>query len=355
MTITKVFLVDPLNPDESTIRQCCKIVMNGAIVVFPTETVYGLGAYIFNTNAVRKVFLAKGRPVDNPLIVHIANMDQINEVVEEIPDVLGKIMEKIWPGPLTIILKKRSEVPSEVSGGLPTVAIRMPAHPVALKLIECTGPIAAPSANISGRPSPTEPHHVYVDMFGRADIILDAGDTFFGIESTIVDLAADPPRVLRPGVIPPDKISSIIGKEIVIPEFARGLTESFVALAPGTKYKHYAPQTPLLIVEADEYSDLELYTQKVINVIKNICHKNKCAIIASRETAYLYESLKVTTIVIGSRNNLYEVAKNLFSTLRKLDILGVSLGIVEGFPEIGIGIAIMNRLRKASGYKIIRV
>lgn len=231
----------------------------------------------------------------------------------------------------------------------------MPAHPVALKLIECVGPIAAPSANISGRPSPTEPHHIYVDMFGRADIIIDAGDAFFGVESTIVDFTVDPPRLLRPGAFPHEKISEIIGRELAIPNFARGLSESVIALAPGMKYRHYAPQTPLLVVEANDYSNLKTYIDQFAEKVKEICQGKKCVLIASRETAESYKVLGFNVLIIGSRNNLYEIAKNLFNVLRELDRLGVDLGIAEGFPETGIGMAIMNRLRKASGYRIVRI
>jgi len=355
-TITKVYIVDPLNPREDVIESCCEDVKKrGAIVVFPTETVYGLGAYVFNANAVRKIFIAKGRPPDNPLIIHVTGIDQVYEVAEDIPDIVLKIARTAWPGPLTVILKKRREVPPEVSGGLPTVAVRVPAHPVALKLIECVGPIAAPSANISGRPSPTEPHHVYVDMFGRADIILDAGETFFGIESTIVDLTSDPPKLLRPGAFPYEKLVEIVGRKIVVPDVAKGLKESSIALAPGMKYKHYAPRTPLLVVEAEDYSDIDGYAKKVLEVAEERCRDRKCVLLASKETEWIYREKGFTTLIIGSRYNIYEIAKNLFSVLRDLDRLGVDLGIVEGFPEIGLGLAVMNRLRKASGYNIVRV
>ncbi|MEM4789252.1 MAG: L-threonylcarbamoyladenylate synthase [Ignisphaera sp.] len=353
--MTKVFKIDPLNPDNEVIEYCCKEIKKGAIVVFPTETVYGLGAHVFNVEAIRRVFVAKGRPPDNPLIVHISKEDQIYEVAEAIPETFRKIFEKLWPGPLTVILKKHRKVPSEVSGGLPTVALRMPGHPIALKLIECTGPLAAPSANISGKPSPTESYHIYVDMFGRADIIIDAGSTFFGVESTIIDLTVDPPILLRPGAIPYEKIVDIIGKPIVLSEVAKGISESNIALAPGMKYKHYAPRTPLLIVEADDYHDIVRYAYKVIEIAKDKCRDKKCVLIVSKEMESICNEYGFRTIVIGSRQNIYEIAKNLFTVLRELDRLGVDLGIVEGFQEIGLGLTIMNRLRKASGYNVVKV
>lgn len=355
MVKTKIFVVDSLNPDEKLLKQCCMEIKNSSsTVVFPTETVYGLGAYVFDVQAIKKIFIVKGRPSDNPLIVHIAKLEQVYEVVEETPEVFKILAEKLWPGPITFILKKKREVPYEVSGGLNTVAVRMPAHPVSLKLIECSGPLAAPSANISGKPSPTTSHHVYIDMFGRADIIIDAGETFLGVESTIVDLTTDPPTLLRPGALPIEKLSQLIGKELIVPSFAKGLSESVVALAPGTKYKHYAPKTPLIVVESNYYNDLEKYAEKVISIARKY-NNFRLIVIASKETAEIYQELNYNTIIIGSRYNLYEIAKNLFKVLRDIDRIGVDLAIVEGFPEVGIGLAIMNRLRKASGFNIIVV
>ena len=355
MVVTKVLRVDPLNPDENAIRFCCSEVRKGQIVVFPTETVYGLGAYVFDREAVRKIFLAKGRPADNPLIVHITNIEQLHEVAADVDETAYRIAERMWPGPLTIILRKRSDVPPEVCGGMPTVAVRMPAHPVALKLIECAGPIAAPSANISGKPSPTEPHHIYVDMFGRADIIIDAGDTFFGVESTIIDLTSDPPRLLRPGALPHEKVAEILGKEIVVSGVARGLAEGEIALAPGVKYKHYAPKTPLVLIESESYGNFDSYAKRFLDVVEDVCRRHRCGLIVSKEMFEYCKHVDVPKLVIGSRSNLFEVAKNLFKVLRDIDVIGVELGIVEGFPEIGIGLAIMNRLRKASGHKIVKV
>lgn len=355
MTLTKVFVLDPLNPSKDVIEYCCREVKRGALVVFPTETVYGLGAYVFNIDAVRRVFLAKGRPPDNPLIVHVASVDQVHQVAEAPPDIIKTIAEKVWPGPLTVILRKRKEIPPEVSGGLPTIAIRMPAHPIALELIECVGPIAAPSANISGRPSPTEPHHIYSDMLGRVDIIIDAGSTFFGVESTIIDLTSDPPKLLRPGALPHEKFSEILGKQVVVTDVARGLAESGIAVAPGMKYKHYAPRTPLLIVETSDYSNIDSYAQKVVEVARERCVNKRCIILASRETEVKYRAYGFSVVAIGSRQNMYEIARNLFTALRELDRLGADLAIVEGFSEIGLGLAIMNRLRKASGFNIVKV
>ncbi len=357
MILTKLIHVDPLNPDENAIHICCDAAHRGAIFVFPTETVYGLGAYALHPEAVKRIFIAKGRPLDNPLIVHIANLDQLSDIVAEIPEIAWKLVRVAWPGPLTLILKKGPKIPKEVTAGLETIAVRMPAHPVALKLIECIGPVAAPSANISGRPSPTTSHHILLDMYGRVDIILDAGDTFFGVESTILNLTTDPPTLLRPGPLPVEKLREILGTEIRIPPPARGLAESSIALAPGMKYRHYAPQTKLMIAECGEHSDALSCSRKIADIIRDLYLSKgmKAAIIASRETAHIYASIGAKIIVVGSRSNLYEVAKNLFSALREVDRLGVDIAIAESFEERGIGLAIMNRLRKASGHTILRI
>ncbi len=344
--ITRVYRVDPLNPDERALSECSEIVLKGGIVVFPTETVYGLGASAYDSRSVRKIFVAKGRPLDNPLIVHIAKIEQLKQVASEIPKEVWKLIEKVWPGPLTVVLKKSDRIVPEVTAGLETVAVRMPAHPVALRLIELSTPIAAPSANLSGRPSPTSEHHVLLDMFGRVDALILAGDTFLGVESTIISFVHDPPMLLRPGPLPVEKIVEILGIELKIPEFARGFGAADRALAPGTKYRHYAPRTKLVLVES---RDVEKMVEEIVRLAeKYLAEGFKVAIIATRETMDRYRDLSVRLLCIGSRNNLYEVAKNLFKTLRELDRLGVDLALVESFEERGIGLAIMNRLRKAA-------
>jgi len=349
MTITKVFHVDPLNPNQKALERCCEILRSGGIVAFPTETVYGLGALASNGEAVKKIFLAKGRPVDNPLIVHIAKLGQLYEVAEGIPEDVLDAVKTLWPGPFTVLLRKGPCVVKEVTAGLLTVAVRMPAHPVALKLIECAGPIAAPSANISGRPSPTTGFHVMVDMFGRVDAIIDAGETLYGVESTIIDVTAKPYKVLRPGALPVEKLVEVLRQEIAVPEQARGLQECEEARAPGMKYKHYSPETPIVLVESPNPT-------KVIESLVEKLERNseKLALVVSRETA---ESLKLAAaklITYGSRENLFEVAKNLFKVLRELDSIGANLAIIEGVEEKGLGLAVMNRLRKAA-VKIIKL
>ncbi len=356
---TKIFKVNAESPDEEVIEVCARYIREGGLVVFPTETVYGLGANAYNPNAVKKIFIVKQRPMDNPLIVHIASFKQLYEVVSSIPAWIKDFLVKVWPGPLTAVLPKSKRIPSEVTAGLDTVAVRMPLHPVALKLIEKSGvPIAAPSANISGRPSPTTAQHVVEDLWGKVDVIIDAGETIFGVESTIIDLTREPPVLLRPGPYPVEKLREILGKNIIIPEFARGLSEADKALSPGMKYRHYAPRTPLILVELKDYTDLSTLTLKIIELAEeNISKGKRVAILSSSETAKTYLKhlgKRAKIVVLGSRNNMYSVAKNLFKALRDLDKLNIDIALVEGFEEKGVGLAVMNRLRKAST-KIIAV
>ena len=348
MTLTKVFRVDPNNPDEDAIRECCRVIESGGIVVFPTETVYGLGASAYNGEAVKKVFIAKGRPMDNPLIVHISRIEQLYEVAEDIPENILKAVKILWPGPFTVLLRKSPRVAKEVTAGLPTVAVRMPAHPVALKLIDCAGPVAAPSANISGRPSPTTGLHVLMDMFGRADAIIDAGETIYGIESTIIDTTKKPYVLLRPGAMPIERIAEILGQEIVVPEHARGLREFEAALAPGMKYKHYSPETPVILVESRKPEEA---IAKLVNDLQR--EGKKVLVVASRETLEKLVGINVKTIPYGSKSNLFEIARNIFKILRELDREGVDIAIIESVEEKGLGLAVINRLRKAAS-KIIK-
>ncbi len=353
--MTIVLRVDPDNPRKDIVAIAARAILDEKTVVFPTETVYGLGASAFSSRAVKRIYVAKGRPLDNPLIVHISRISHLYEVADEVPEEAVKLAERFWPGPLTMVLKKSRSVAKEVTAGLPTVAVRMPAHPVARMLIDMSTPIAAPSANISGRPSPTEEHHVLLDMLGRADVILLAGETVFGVESTIVDLTRRPPVLLRPGPIPVEMLKQYL-PDLVVPPTARGVRESDVALAPGMKYRHYAPRTRLIVVESDDYSDLGKLVEGVKKVVQEAMSKGlRVAIIASEETASMYRDIGVPIAVVGSRKNLYTVARRLFTVLRDVDRLGVDVAVVEGFEEKGIGLAIMNRIRKASGYNVVKI
>ncbi|MGC9009140.1 MAG: L-threonylcarbamoyladenylate synthase [Sulfolobales archaeon] len=361
MIETKIIRIDPFNINRDLLKEASLIIQKGGLVAFPTETVYGLGADVFNTEALKRIFAVKRRPMDNPLIIHICRKEDVYEVAEEVPKEATKLIEEMWPGPLTLILRKSKEIPYEATGGLETVAVRMPAHPVALEFICLSDTfIAAPSANISGRPSPTKAEHVIRDFYGIIEAIIDSGETLFGIESTILNVLTDPPTLLRPGAYPVELIMEILRREISIPPFAKGFGEADIALAPGTKYRHYAPNTPLILIESSNYSMFNL--DKIVNeifsrVINDLKSNKRVAVIASRETINKYRNLlenyeNVIIIDIGSRSNLYEIAKRIFDTFRRLDDLGVDIAYIEGFEERGIGLSIMNRIRKAATQKI---
>ncbi len=331
--MSRIIEVDPENPDVEKLKEAAEVIRNGGLVVFPTETVYGLGANAFDEKACKKIFIAKGRPQDNPLIVHISSMDMLKDVASEVPKNALKFIERLWPGPLTVILRKKKGVPDVVTANLETVAVRMPSHPVARKLIELSQvPIAAPSANLSGKPSPTRFEHVLEDMNGRADVLINGGETPFGIESTIIDFTKDPPVLLRPGPLTPEQLSEI-GK-IAIHESAKGKISLERPPSPGMKYRHYAPEKPLILVENSE---------KMKEVIES--HPN-CVIVCPKESVSKYRGKRVITM--GSLENEYSIAHELFSTLRRADEEDGDVIIVEGFPEKGILFSVMNRLRKAA-------
>lgn len=326
----KVIKVDPVHPDEEKLREASALLLNGEVVGFPTETVYGLGAIATDDKACMKIFEAKGRPPDNPLIVHINSMDMFYEYTDFHDERIMRIMERIWPGPITLVVRKRN-LGTVPTAGLDTVAIRMPAHPIALKLIELVKkPIAAPSANRSGRPSPTLARHVINDLEGRIPMVIDGGPTFFGVESTVIMPENNKIYVLRPGPFSPEELEKMFGMEV---EISKSNGESNAPRAPGMKYRHYAPNKKLILANG---------LQDIINLCKTNPH---ALVICSKETA---ELVPCETFVLGSRNNLYEIARNLFISFRELDNSKNDLGIIESFPEQGIGYAIMNRIRKAA-------
>ncbi len=355
----KVRKVDPLCPDMAVIKEASDYIRHGYLVAFPTETVYGLGADSFNGDACLGVFRAKGRPPDNPLIVHIADLKELNRVARDVPDLVLRVIAKAWPGPLTLILPRSPDVPKEVTGGRDTVAVRSPAHPVALALIKSSGvPIAAPSANKSGRPSPTLAEHVVEDYINdNINIyVIDAGPTFFGVESTIIDVTKNPPVLLRPGPFTLEELRSLFNVDIAVPEFARGLGEADVVLAPGMKYRHYAPRTRLIVTECSDYSSLtRLIRDTAIDYLRK---RLRIALLITKETAEaltMYpEFSDIPIIIIGYREDPYTIAASLFDSLRSLDKINVDIGIAEGIEERGIGLAVMNRLRKASGFSLVK-
>ncbi|MCX8188329.1 MAG: L-threonylcarbamoyladenylate synthase [Nitrososphaeria archaeon] len=350
--MTEIIKVDPLNPDPSIIKYVAEIIVKGGLVAFPTETVYGLGADTFNSSAVKKIFEVKGRPIDNPLIVHVSNLEQLERITYDISDKALKLIDCFWPGPLTLIFKRKSGVPPEVSAYLPTIAVRMPANPIALSLInESKTPIAAPSANISSKPSPTSAEHVIKDLYDKIDIIIDGGETLYGVESTILNIQSDPPKLLRPGAIPLEEIEKVVGCVDVSEAALAEKPYQLIAEAPGMKYRHYAPMAPMFLVEGE----IDRVVAKIIELAQEDVLKGlKVGVLATSETCKLYpESFNV--IVLGSRSEPYTIAHNLFKSLRLMDDLNVNKIYAEGLPMKGILFAVQNRLRKASGHNIIRV
>lgn len=335
--------------DNAIIRKAGEIIHAGGLVAFPTETVYGLGGDALNPEASGKIYAAKGRPSDNPLIIHICKLEDITKIVSEFPDKAQRLAEEFWPGPLTMVLPKADIVPKQTTGGLDTVAVRMPVDPTALAFIEAAGGyVAAPSANISGRPSPTGAKYVIEDMSGRIEMILDDGDVEIGLESTIVDLTGEVPMLLRPGVITHKMLEDVLGHVDVDKTILDGNCLD-KPKAPGMKYKHYAPKGELTIVTGD--------AEAVLNKINTLSAEaagcgNKVGIIATDETInrYLANSVKSA----GTRSDEVSIAKNLYRILREFDDEGVTVIFSESFSGGGIGQAIMNRLLKAAGHKVLQ-
>lgn len=332
---------------EANLIEVIKVLKEGGLVAFPTETVYGLGADALKKEASKKIYEAKGRPSDNPLIVHIAREEDLSRIAKNISLDAQKLMKAFWPGPLTLIFKKQDIVPYETTGGLDTVAVRMPNHKLALRLIEESGLfLAAPSANTSGRPSPTCAAHVLEDLSGKIDGVLDGGEVNLGLESTIVDVSSKEAVILRPGFITKEMLEKVIGNVQLDPTLLEGAKENMKPKAPGMKYKHYAPKGNLTIVMGE--------TSQVVNKINTLLlssPKDKVAVIATEETKDLYQCNQVR--VIGTRKDEATIAAHLYRILRELDELGVEIIYSEGFSESGLGFAIMNRLVKAAGHQII--
>lgn len=353
---TAVYHLDPGKPaaelvQEKAIQEAAAILQRGGLVAFPTETVYGLGADATNPRAVAGIFLAKGRPADNPLIVHIATWEDFLALAAEVPPQAADLAELFWPGPLTMVVRRSPKIPDAVTAGLETVGIRMPAHPVALAMLRVAGvPVAAPSANRSGSPSPTRGEDVLVDLDGRIDLLLDAGPTGVGLESTVLDLTTPVPTILRPGGVTREELGRVLPQVQLDP----GLTGQEKPRSPGMKYRHYAPRAELLLVEGD---NVEALARRV----KELARQKKQAglrvgIMATAETLPLYQELEEEGIllrVVGERKDLRTVAARLFALLREMDRLQCHTILAEAVPEKGIGLAIMNRLRKAAGGKVV--
>ncbi len=337
-------------PDDALICQAGEIIRSGGLVAFPTETVYGLGGDGLNALSSRKIYEAKGRPSDNPLIVHIADFDALYPIVKEVTPMAKRLGEHFWPGPLTMILPKSDLVPEQTTGGLDTVAVRMPSHPIAAALIRAGGGyIAAPSANLSGRPSPTRASHVIEDMTGRIDAIIDGGDADIGLESTIVDLSCGEPVVLRPGYIGLPGLREVIGDVMLDPGLLRE-EDGVRPKAPGMKYRHYAPRAPLTIVDGTEENVTEWINAKVLELSGR---GEKAGIICTEESKDAYRQGIIRCV--GTRSDEATIARHLYDVLREFDALGVSQIWSEAFDTPKMGTAIMNRLIKAAGHHVVHV
>lgn len=350
MKIMKTIIekIDKNQKNADIIREAGRILKEGGLVAFPTETVYGLGADALNEDAAKKIYAAKGRPSDNPLIIHITNMKALDKIVSEVPEKAVKVAEKYWPGPLTMIFNKSDIVPYGTTGGLDTVAVRMPVDEIAREVIDAGGGyIAAPSANTSGRPSPTTAQHVAEDLTGRVDMIVDGGAVEIGVESTILDVTVEPPMILRPGAITKEMFEEVIGEVTVDRTLIRPDSKQ-VPKAPGMKYRHYAPKGQLTLVEGDR--------DKVIAKINELVKEkeeegHKVGVIGTDETLDSYHADILRSI--GSRQKPETVAANLYRILREFDDLECDYMYSESFFEQGLGNAIMNRMLKAAGYHLI--
>jgi len=372
------------------ISEAAEILKGGGLVAFPTETVYGLGGNGLDKEAAKKIYAAKGRPSDNPLILHVSSIEEVYPLVKALPEKAKKLMEAFWPGPLTLVLPKSDIVPKESTGGLETVALRSPENALTLDLIRACGfPIAGPSANLSGRPSPTEASHVFEDLGGRIEGILEDGAVGIGVESTIVDLSENCPTLLRPGAITIEDLEEVLGEKVAIDPtlLGKSMAEGFTPKAPGMKYRHYAPKAEMILFkkkEEDEtrsgqeeiakfilsYGEKELSDCPEKEVKKSVAKailsygekelsvspEKRIWILCGEDTASLYEGDgRFTVQILGRREEPLSMTHNLFRLLRKADEEGVELILGECYSEEGVGFALMNRLKKAAGQRILYV
>lgn len=327
-----------------SIEKAGQILRNGGLVGIPTETVYGLAANALDGSAVAKIFAAKGRPMDNPLIVHISEFSQIDQLVETVTDSAKKLAQKFWPGPLTIILPKSKLIPDEVSAGLPTVAVRFPSHPVAKKVIDAAGvPLAAPSANTSGKPSPTLASHVMEDMDGKIEAVLDGGPCSVGVESTVITLACDPPRLLRPGGVTLEELRGVLGEVEMDQAVLNPLADGVKASSPGMKYKHYSPKANVILVEGSFEQYQNYVNSKKADGVMALCYEAEG------------KSLEVPSVSYGGKEDYPEQARELFDALRELDEKNAHTVYARCPKPEGVGLAVYNRLIRAAGFEVIRL
>lgn len=332
-----------LKASEESIKKAAEIIKSGGVVGVPTETVYGLGANALDECAVGRIFEAKGRPKDNPMIVHISCMEEAEPLVKKIPEKAKLLAEKFWPGPLTIIMEKTDKVPSVTSGNLDTVAIRMPSHEVMRKIIKKSGcPIAAPSANLSGSPSPTNAKYVFDDMNGKIPLIIDGGESNVGLESTVITLVGEKPRLLRPGGVTPEELEEVLGEIEIDKAVKAKLEENQKVSSPGMKYKHYAPKTKVVIIKADSKKYIEFISSQ----------NKKVAALCFEDEA---EKLSVPCVTYGRSDDSSSQAKRLFDALRELDEIDAEIAYAHCPSDKGVGLAVYNRLLRSAGFEVIEL
>lgn len=330
--------------EPGAVEQAGKLLREGGLVAIPTETVYGLAANAWDSTAVEGIFAAKGRPQDNPLIIHIARESQVQELAAAVPALAQKLFQAFWPGPLTVVLPKSSRVPSQVNGNLPTVAVRFPSHPVAQAVIQAAGvPLAAPSANRSGRPSPTSAQHVWEDLSGRIAGILDGGSCPVGVESTVVSLVQDTPRLLRPGSITVEQLRAVIGEVDVDPAVLSPLQKETAASSPGMKYQHYAPLARVILVEGPYAAYRDFVNSHAGPGVAALCYEGE------------QEGLRTDTVCFGREQDASGQARALFDALRQLDARGIRIAYARCPRQEGIGLAVYNRLLRAAGFEVIHI
>ncbi len=347
---TKLVKVDTKNPEKSVLTEAAEILKNGGLVAFPTETVYGLGANGLDEKACKRIYEAKGRPSDNPLILTIGDLDGLYKIVGKVTENAKKIIDAFWPGPITLVLPKADCVPETVTGGLDTVAVRYPSNKIARELIKIAGiPVAAPSANSSGKPSPTRASHVEFDLNGKIEMIIDGGAADWGLESTILDVSEDKPVLLRPGAVTQDMIEDIVGEIDVDPAVYSKPDGNIVPKAPGMKYKHYSPSAKVILVSGSMENVISTINEKISTDEKNGL---RVGVMATTQTKDRYIGGEV--LVVGDRTKPETIGANLFKILRKFDFIGVDIVYSEVFDEDGEGAAIMNRLNKAAGFNYIK-
>jgi L-threonylcarbamoyladenylate synthase len=348
---TQVFAIDPNHPDPAVIAVAAETLSRGGLVAFPTETVYGLGANAMDSAAVNGIFEAKGRPASDPLIVHIAALEALEGVARDIPPLAYTLASAFWPGPLTLVLPRHSNIPANVSAGLDTVAVRMPRHPVALALLNAAGlPIAAPSANTFSRPSATTAAHVYDDLRGRIDLILDGGATPIGLESTVLDLTGELPLVLRPGGVTLEQLEVYLPNIEVRPRY---LAADTAATSPGQSIKHYSPRAPMVLFTGSDPERIVARMKLIGRMLRE--RGQQVGILAADEESSAFADLDAQVIMLGSAADLAEIGANLFARIREIDALGVESILVRAFGREGLGIAIWDRLVRAAEGRIIEV